>query len=181
MARDGEVKQRQHFCHHGDTICHPKSGYVTTKLHGTSTCRCNNNAAFQTELFSSLLPSTYAGHVNLAAVKPWQLMPNRKDGSTVKFIIFRLDDFGTSVQLLSTQNCYIRFCPYLLFTYLLQNTRLSRPHHHHVLIQKSQQEMVTQKSQQEVVTQKSQQEMVIQKSQQEVVIQKSQQEMVIQK
>ena len=24
------------FCHHGDTICHPKSGYVTTKLHGTS-------------------------------------------------------------------------------------------------------------------------------------------------
>ena len=31
----GEVKQRQHFYHHGDTICHPKSGYVTTKLHGT--------------------------------------------------------------------------------------------------------------------------------------------------
>ena len=27
MARDGEVKQRQHFYHHGDTICHPKSGY----------------------------------------------------------------------------------------------------------------------------------------------------------
>ena len=46
LARDGEVKQRQHFCHHGDTICHPKSGYVTTKLHGTSTCRCNNNAIF---------------------------------------------------------------------------------------------------------------------------------------
>ena len=30
------------FCHHRDTICHPKSGYVTTKLHGTSTCGCNN-------------------------------------------------------------------------------------------------------------------------------------------
>ena len=44
MARDGEVKQRQHCCHHGDKICHPKSGFVTTKLHGTSTCRCNNNA-----------------------------------------------------------------------------------------------------------------------------------------
>ena len=42
MARDGEVKQRQHFCHHGDTICHPKSGYVTTKL----PYRCNNNAIF---------------------------------------------------------------------------------------------------------------------------------------
>ena len=42
----GEVIQMQHFCHHGDTLCHPKSGYVTTKLHGTSTCGCNNNAIF---------------------------------------------------------------------------------------------------------------------------------------
>ena len=39
MERDGEVKQRQHFYHHGDTICHPMSGYETTNLHGTSTCR----------------------------------------------------------------------------------------------------------------------------------------------
>ena len=46
MARDGKVIQRQHFCHHGDTICLPKSGYVTNKLHGTSTCGCNNNAMF---------------------------------------------------------------------------------------------------------------------------------------
>ena len=47
VARDGEVIQRHNFCHHGDTlICHPKSGYVTTKLHGTSTCGCNNNAIF---------------------------------------------------------------------------------------------------------------------------------------
>ena len=46
MASDGDVIQMQHFCHHGDTICHPKSGYVTTKLHGTSTCGCNNNAMF---------------------------------------------------------------------------------------------------------------------------------------
>ena len=46
MARDGEVIQMQHFCHHGDILCHPKSGYVTTKLHGTSTCGCNNNAMF---------------------------------------------------------------------------------------------------------------------------------------
>ena len=37
MGIDGEVKQRQHFYHHGDNICHPKSGYVTTKLHVTST------------------------------------------------------------------------------------------------------------------------------------------------
>ena len=46
MARDGEVIQMQHFCHHGDTLCHPKSGYVTTKLHGMSTCGSNNNAMF---------------------------------------------------------------------------------------------------------------------------------------
>ena len=41
---DCEVIQRQHCCHHGDAICLPKSGYVTTKLHGTSTSGCNNNA-----------------------------------------------------------------------------------------------------------------------------------------
>ena len=46
MAIDSEVLQRQHFCHHGDTICLPKSSYVTTKLHGTSTCGCNNYAIF---------------------------------------------------------------------------------------------------------------------------------------
>ena len=63
MARDGEVIQMQHFCHHGDTLCHPKSGYVTTKLHGTSTCGCNNNAMFSgTAIFT--FPTV--GHVNLA-------------------------------------------------------------------------------------------------------------------
>ena len=46
VSMDCEVIQRQHFCHHGDTICHPKSGYVITKLHGTSTCGCSNNAIF---------------------------------------------------------------------------------------------------------------------------------------
>ena len=46
VKSEGEVIQRQHFCHHGETICHPKSGYITTKLHGTSTCGCNNNAIF---------------------------------------------------------------------------------------------------------------------------------------
>ena len=39
------------FYHHGDTICYPRSGYVTTKLHGTSTCRCNNNAIFSDSYF----------------------------------------------------------------------------------------------------------------------------------
>ena len=46
IPRDGGVIQRQHFCHHGDTICHPKSSYLTTKLHGASTCVDNNNAIF---------------------------------------------------------------------------------------------------------------------------------------
>ena len=91
MTRDGEVKQRQNFHYHVDTICHPKSGYVTTKLHGTSICRCNNNAIFSDRpIFSSFLQSTYAGHVNLAPAKHWQFMPNWKYGSTVEFIIFRV-------------------------------------------------------------------------------------------
>ena len=34
------------FFYHGGTICHPKSCFVTTKLHGTSTCRCTHNAIF---------------------------------------------------------------------------------------------------------------------------------------
>ena len=67
VERDGEVIQIQHFCHHGDTICHPKSGYVTTNLHETSACGCNNNAIFFRQLFSCFLPSSYAGHGNLTA------------------------------------------------------------------------------------------------------------------
>ena len=74
MIRDGEVKQRQHFYHHGDTICHPKSGYVTTKLHGTSTCRCNNNAIFSDRAMFTFPASSYAGHVNLAGAKHCQFM-----------------------------------------------------------------------------------------------------------
>ena len=98
MVRDAELIQRQHFCNHGNTICHPKSGYVTaTKLHGTyvyvSNCRCSNDTIFSdrsTFVFSSFLPSTYAGHVNLAAGEPWQFMPNGKDGGTVEFIVYRV-------------------------------------------------------------------------------------------
>ena len=70
MASDGEVIQIQHFCHHGDTICHPKSGYVTTKLHGTPNVDATIMRCFQAELFSRFLPSSYAGHVNLAPAKP---------------------------------------------------------------------------------------------------------------
>ena len=59
------------FWHHGDTICHPKSGYVTTKLHGTSTCGCNNNAMFSGgAIFTFPTAVIDAGHVNLAGEKP---------------------------------------------------------------------------------------------------------------
>ena len=66
-ASDGELIQMQHTCNHKDTICHSNSSYVTTKLYGTSTCGCNNNTIFQRELLSRFVPSTYAGHVGLAA------------------------------------------------------------------------------------------------------------------
>ena len=88
MAMDGEVIQWEHFFHHGDTICHPNSGYVTPNCTDAAIMR-----SFQTELFSRFLPSTYVGHVNLAAAKPWRFMPNWKDGSAVEFIIFRVQDF----------------------------------------------------------------------------------------
>ena len=112
MARDGEVKQMQHFYHRGDTICHPKSGYVTTKLHGTSTCRCNNNAIFSDRaiVFSSFLPSTYAGHVNLAAAKHWQFMPNWKHGSTVEFIIFRFKVLFLPKYRGKYYDCIVKWC-----------------------------------------------------------------------
>ena len=96
MGRDGEVKQRQHFYHHGDTLCHPKSGYVTTKLHGTSICRCNNNAIFSDREFSRFLPAPYPSHVNLAAVHkalPVGAKVARWQRRSVEFIIFRVCKF----------------------------------------------------------------------------------------
>ena len=68
-AMDGEIIQRQHFCHYGHAICHPRSGDVTTKLHETSTADATIMRYFQTELLSRFPPSPYAGHVNLAAPK----------------------------------------------------------------------------------------------------------------
>ena len=59
MARDGELIQTQYFLHHTDTICHPNSSYVTTKLYETSACGRNNNTIFQNELFLRFLPSKY--------------------------------------------------------------------------------------------------------------------------
>ena len=68
-CRTGELIQMQHSCHHGDTVCHPNSSYITTELYGTSACGCNNTV-IQPELFSRFLPSTHVGRVGLAAVRP---------------------------------------------------------------------------------------------------------------
>ena len=45
-VRDGKLVQMPHSCHHVETIRHPNSSYVTTKLYGASTCGCNNNTIF---------------------------------------------------------------------------------------------------------------------------------------
>ena len=58
MVKFYKIKQRQHFFHYGDTICHLRPGYVTTKLHGTCTADATIMRSFQTELFSSFLPAT---------------------------------------------------------------------------------------------------------------------------
>ena len=48
--------------------------------------------SFQAELFSRFLPSSYAGHVNLALAKHWLFTPKWKYGSCGEFIIFRVQD-----------------------------------------------------------------------------------------
>ena len=83
---DGEVIQIEHSCQHGDTICHPKSVYVTTKLHRTSKCGCNNNAIFSDIAIFTFLTGS------VCRPKYWRVMPKLNDGSTVQFIIFRVQD-----------------------------------------------------------------------------------------
>ena len=67
----------QDFCHHADTIWHPNSSYVTTKLCETLACGCNNNMIFQNKLFLRFLPSTYVA---------WQ---RRSLGDAAKFARWR--------------------------------------------------------------------------------------------
>ena len=93
MARDGEVIQRQHFCYHGDTICHPKSGYVTTKLHGTSTCGCNNNAMFSGRAIFTFPTVVVCWPCESGREKPSLLMLNCKYGSPVEIVNFRVQYF----------------------------------------------------------------------------------------
>ena len=57
MTRDGEVKQRQHFYHHGDTICHPRSGYAGLEIRGILVANAT--------MFSHLLPGFSSGSKHL--------------------------------------------------------------------------------------------------------------------
>ena len=52
MESDGEVIQRQHFCHQGDTICHPTRVGVDynrnrNRLQLERNRNCNHNQIFQ--------------------------------------------------------------------------------------------------------------------------------------
>ena len=71
MARDGELIQRQYFCYHANTICHPNSSYVTTKLYETSACGCNDLSERVIFMFSTI------DVCSLAAQKPWWCCENR--------------------------------------------------------------------------------------------------------
>ena len=86
MARDGELIQTHYFCHHADTICHPNSSYVTTKLYEALEFGCNNNTIFQNELFSRFLPSTYVAWPGSA--EALATVRKSQDGDTDELIIF---------------------------------------------------------------------------------------------
>ena len=74
---NGEVKQRQRFCNHGDTICHPNSCYVTGKHDRTSTRRCNNNAIFSDSYFQDSCR---------LRIPPMLIWPQRSLGSSCQTI-----------------------------------------------------------------------------------------------
>ena len=86
--RGGEVKQRQHFCHHAGTICHPRSSYVTTKLYGTSTCGCNNDAIFSDRAIFTFPTAHVFGHVKLAAAKPWRRVQSSNMAALLNSLAF---------------------------------------------------------------------------------------------
>ena len=66
MGRDGELIQTQYFCHHADTICHPNSSYVTTKLYE----RWNVDVTIIRSFRTSYVHVSYHRR-SLAARKPW--------------------------------------------------------------------------------------------------------------
>ena len=65
-TKESERIQMNQFCHHEDTICHPNSSYVTTKLYLNAYADETNNSAVMKKLISCSPPSTHAGHLDLA-------------------------------------------------------------------------------------------------------------------
>ena len=59
-----------------------KQATSTERLHVDATIL----RSYHVELFSHFLPSSYAGHANLAVTKHWLFMPKWKYGSTVEFM-----------------------------------------------------------------------------------------------
>ena len=111
MGRDGEVKQRQHFYHHGYTICHPKSGYVTTKLHGTFTCvDATIMRYFQTEQFSRFLPAPYPSHVNLAAAKHCRWVQSSEMAALLNSLSFAFANSFLPKYLVKYYDYIVKWC-----------------------------------------------------------------------
>ena len=79
------VSTETQFAIHSQFTLQPN---CTERLHVDATIM----RSFQTELFTRFLPVAYVGHVNLAVAKHWRVMSKLKDGSTVRFIIFRVQD-----------------------------------------------------------------------------------------
>ena len=88
--RDGKRVQIPHSCYHVETIRHPNSSYVTTKLYGTSACGCNNNTIFSKRAILTFLTVDVSAHVSLAAGRPGSCMPKWQYGDSVDFITFRV-------------------------------------------------------------------------------------------
>ena len=73
----------QHCCHHVDTIRHPNSSNVTTKLYVTPACGCNKNYGH-----SARAIFTFPTVDVIPVIQSY--MPMWKEGDTVELIIFVL-------------------------------------------------------------------------------------------
>ncbi len=88
-VRDGKLVQMPHSSHHVETIRHPNSSYVTTKLYGTSTCGCNNDTIFSKRAILKCL--TVDVYVRLAAGRPWSCMQSSNMAILLTSLLFVFD------------------------------------------------------------------------------------------
>ena len=108
-ARDRELIEMKHSCHHVDTIRHPNSRYVTTKLYERLHVDATIIRYFHNEPCSRFLPSTYARHVS---------MTKSKNGDTVEFITFRVYNFVSGSFHVKSQ------CPSCTISYVAETILL---------------------------------------------------------